>query len=165
MNVILQYARRPLSSRNLSTAQVWIRVDHQHLCLTSGQLRQRSLSALAVGRSRDLGRRSVALAHTLVLLADLLGNTTRAADGSGIAVVGVDAHEVGGNAVDLDVADHDIAWATVVGAVATAAVDLTDVDESRVLDGHGSTAVVLNDLVAGRGSSATLPEDVTVSER
>lgn len=122
------------------------------------------MGALAVGSSRDLARRSVALAHTLVLLADLLGNTARAADGSGVAIVGVDANEVGGDAVDLDVADHDVAWATVVGAVATAAVDLADVDEGRVSDGHGATAVVLNDLVACRGCSATLPEDVAVSE-
>ena len=123
------------------------------------------MCSLAVSRGRDLARRPVALAHTLVFLADLLGNTARAADSSGIAIVGVDAHKVGGNAVDLDVADHDIAWAAVVGAVATAAVDLADVDEGRVPDGHGSTAVVLNDLVACRGRSATLPEDVAVSER
>jgi hypothetical protein len=123
------------------------------------------LRTLAVGCSRDLARRAIALAHALVLLADLLRNTTRAADSSGIAVVGVDADEVGGNTVDLNVADHDIAWAAVVGAVATAAVDLADVDESRVFDGHGSTAVVLDDLVACRGCSATLPENVAVSER
>ena len=161
----MHFTHCPLSSHNSSTVRVRVWVDHRYLCLTSGQLRQRSLGALAVGSSRDLGRRSVALAHTLVLLADLLGDTARAADGSGIAVVGVDTHEVGGDAVDLDVADHDIAWATVVGAVATAAVDLADVNESRVLDGHGSAAVVLDDLVAGRGRSATLPENVAVSER
>ena len=122
------------------------------------------MSALAVGGSRDLTRRSIALANTLVLLADLLRNAARAADSSSVAVVGVDAHKVGGNAVDLDVADHDVAWATVVGAVATAAVYLADVDEGRVPDGHGSTAVVLNDLVACRGRSTTLPEDVAVSK-
>ena len=122
------------------------------------------MSALAVGGSRDLTRRSIALANTLVLLADLLGNTARAADGSGVAVVGVDANEVGGNAVNLDVADHDVAWAAVVGAVATAAVDFADVDEGRVFDGHGATAVVLDDLVACRGRSTTLPEDIAVSE-
>ena len=134
------------------------------MCLTSGQLRERSLCSLAVSRGRDLARRSVALAHALVLLADLLRNTARAADSSRVAVVGVDAHKVGGNAVDLDVADHDIAWAAVVGAVATAAVDLADVNEGRILDGYGSAAVVLDDLVAGRGCSATLPEDIAVSE-
>ena len=123
------------------------------------------MCSLAVSRGRDLARRSVALAHTLVLLADLLGNTARAADSSGITIVGVDAHKVGGNTVDLDVADHDIAWATVVGTVTTAAVDLADVNESGVLDGHGSAAVMLNDLVAGRGRSATLPENVAVSKR
>jgi len=132
--------------------------------LTSGQLGERSLCSLAVSRGRDLARRPVALAHTLVFLADLLGNTARAADSSGIAIVGVDAHKVGGNAVDLDVADHNVAWAAVIGAVTAAAVDLADVNESGVLDGHGSATVVLNDLVAGRGCSATLPEDVAVSE-
>lgn len=165
MNVTMHYMRRPLSSHRCSTAQRHSYADRQHLYLTSRQLRQRSLGALAVRSSRDLGRRSIAFGHTLVLLADLLGNTTRAADGSGITVVGVDANEVGRNAVDLDVADHDVAWAAVVSAVATAAVDLADVNESCVLDGYGSTAVVLDDFVACRSRSAALPEDVARSER
>ena len=119
---------------------------------------------LAGARAERLGLLAVVVA--LEGLADLLGaGGAGVGDGGGVAVVGVDAHKVGGNAVDLDVADHDIAWAAVVGAVATAAVDLADVDEGRVPDGHGSTAVVLNDLVACRGRSATLPEDVAVSER
>ena len=123
------------------------------------------MRALAVSCSRNLCGRPASLRHALVLLADLLGNTTRVADGSRVAVVGVDAHEIRRNAVHLDVADHDIARAAIVGAVATAAVDFADADESRVFDGYSAAAVVLDDFVAGRVCSAALPEDVAGSER
>lgn len=134
------------------------------LRLTSRQLRQQALRTLAVRRGRNLGRAAAALSHALVLLAHLLRNTARLADSSGVAVVRVDADQVRSNTVDLDVLDDNIARATVASAVAAAAVDLADVGESGVLDGDGSAAVVLDDLVFGRVGSAALPEDVAVAE-
>lgn len=134
------------------------------LRLTGRQLRQQALRTLAVRCGRNLGRASAALGNTLVLLTHLLRNTARLADSSSVTVVGVDAHQVRSNTVYLDVLDDNIARATVASAVAAAAVDLADVGESGVLDGDGSAAVVLDDLVFGRVGSAALPEDVAAAE-
>jgi hypothetical protein len=59
---------------------------------TSRQLRQRALRTAAVSRSRNLGRRSAALGHALVLLADLLGDAARIADGGRISVIAVNTY-------------------------------------------------------------------------
>lgn len=124
---------------------------------TSRQSLKLTLSTLANGLSVDLGAGTVAFVHALVLLADILGLTARAADGSLVTEVGVDADEVGSHAVGADVLNNDLAGrlGLVVGAVTAAAVQLTGVDDGKVLDGDGSGTVVLDDLVLGLlGSSA-----------
>ena len=131
---------------------------------TSRQLRQRALRTAAVSRSRNLGRRSTALGHALVLLADLLGDTARIADGRRISEIGIDTDEIRCHSIDADVADHNIARASIVCAVTTGAVHFADADKGRVFDRHGSAAIVLDDLVLGRVGSAALPEDVTGAE-
>jgi hypothetical protein len=124
------------------------------------QLRQQRLRSLAISRSRHLRRLSIALRHALVLLAHLLRHTARVADGRGIAIVGVDSHKIRSHAIDLDVADHDIAWASVASAVATATVDFADAYECCVFDRHSAASVVLHDFVFGCVGSAALPKDV-----
>jgi hypothetical protein len=128
------------------------------------QFRQQRLRTLAIGRRRNLRRLSITLRHALVLLAHLLRHAARVADGRGIAIVGVNAHKVGRHAIDFDVADHDIAWASITGAIATAAVYFADSDERCVFDRHGAAPVVLDDFVFGCVGSAALPEDVAGAE-
>jgi hypothetical protein len=128
------------------------------------QLRQQRLRSFAIRRSRNLRRLSIALRHALVLLAHLLRHTARVADGRRIAVVGVDANKVRGHTVDFDVADHDIARASVAGAVAAAAINLSDAYKRCIFDRHGAAPVVLDDFVFGCVGSAALPEDVAGAE-
>jgi hypothetical protein len=134
------------------------------LCSARRQLRQQRLRTLAIGRSRNLRRLSIALRHALVLLAHLLRHTARVADGRRIAVVGVDTNKVGRHAIDFDVADHDISRASVASAVAAAAVNFPDSYESCVFDRHGAASVMLHDFVFGCVGSAALPEDVAGAE-
>jgi hypothetical protein len=128
------------------------------------QLRQQRLRALAISRRRNLRRLSITLRHTLVLLAHLLRHTARVADGRRIAVVGVDANEVRGHTINLDVADHDVTRTSVPSAVATAAVNLSDAYKGRIFDRHSAASVVLDDFVFGCVGSAALPEDVAGAE-
>lgn len=55
-------------------------------------------------------------------------------------------------------------WATVVGAVTTASVQLADIDNSVVCDGDGATTVMLDDLVRCLLGTATLDQDVAGAE-
>jgi hypothetical protein len=128
------------------------------------QLRQQRLRSLAISRSRNLRRLSIALRHALVLLAHLLRHTARVADGRRITIVGVDSHKIRSHAVDFDVANHDITGSSVASAVAAAAVDLSDAYERCVFDRHGAASVVLHDFVFGCVSSSALPEDVAGAE-
>ena len=127
----------------------------------TGQL---ALGALAVGSRRDLGAAAAALVDALVLLADPLGGTARVVDGGGVAVVGVDADEVRGQAAGADAIEDDVAGASVVGAVAAAAVELTGIDNGEVADGNGASTVVLDDLVGSVLSTTALNEDVACAK-
>lgn len=128
--------------------------------LASGQ----SGLALAVGSGADLLALAVALGDTLELLADLLdAGAARSGDVGGVAVVGVDANQVG-DALGLDVLDDDVAGATVVGAVTASAVELAGVDDGEVLDSDGSAAVVLDNLVLGLLGTTALDQDITIAE-
>lgn len=132
--------------------------------LARRQLGQQPLRPLAASRSRDLLALPLALLDALVLLADLLGGAAAVGDGGGVAVVGVDADEVGRQAVGLYVLDDDVARAAVARAVAARAVELAGVDDGHAVDGHGAAAVVLDDLVDGARGAAALDEDVAVAE-
>lgn len=128
--------------------------------LASGQ----SGLALAVGSGADLLALAVALGDTLELLADLLdAGAARSRDVGGVAVVGVDANQVG-DTLGLDVLDDDMAGATVVGAVTASAVELAGVDDGEVLDSDGSAAVVLDNLVLGLLSTTALDQDIASAE-
>lgn len=132
--------------------------------LAGGERGELALGALAVGGGGNLGGAAVALGHTLVFLADLLGGSARAADGSHIAIVGVDADKVGSYAVGLDVLDDNVAGAAVASAVAAATVKLAGVDDGEAIDGNSAAAVVLDDLVLGVLCTSTLDEDVAAAE-
>lgn len=128
--------------------------------LASGQ----SGLALAAVSGADLLALAVALADTLELLADLLNaGAARSGDVGGVTVVGVDANQVG-DTPGLDVLDDDMAGATVVGAVTASAVELAGVDDGEVLDGDGSAAVVLDNLVLGLLGTTALDQDVAIAE-
>lgn len=128
--------------------------------LASGQ----SGLALAAVSGADLLALAVALADTLELLADLLdAGAARSGDVGGVTVVGVDANQVG-DTPGLDVLDDDMAGATVVGAVTASAVELAGVDDGEVLDGDGSAAVVLDNLVLGLLGTTALDQDVAIAE-
>lgn len=129
--------------------------------LTGWESRELALCALAVSSGGHLRRlRASILNDSLELLADLLdGRAARSRDGGHITEVGVDANQVGSNAVRLNILDNDVTWATVVAAVTARAEKLADLHDGVVLDGDGSTAVVLDDLVFGVLGSATLDEN------
>jgi hypothetical protein len=141
-------------------------VENQSIAVCSArrQLRQQRLRSLAISRSRNLRRLSIALCHALVLLAHLLRHAARVADGRRITIVGVDANEVRGHTINLDVADHDVTRTSVPSAVATAAVNLSDAYKGRIFDRHSAASVVLDDFVFGCVGSAALPEDVAGAE-
>lgn len=158
----LDVPRRPSDLTTLSS-QSNTQLDTS-LRSTSRQLRELPLRAAAVGRRRNLGRRSAALGHALVFLANFLRDAAGVGDARGVPKITVNSHKIRGHSIDADIVDNDIARASVVGAVAAAAVHFADSDESRVFDRHGTAAVVLDDLVFGRVGSAALPKDVAVAE-
>jgi hypothetical protein len=125
--------------------------------------RQRRLS-LAVGNSVHFSALTLALLHADELLADLLdAGAARSGDGGSVLVVGVDADQVG-NALGLDVLNDDVARAAVVSAVTASSVQLSCVDDGKVLDGDGSAAIVLDNLVLGFLGAASLNQDISISQ-
>jgi hypothetical protein len=137
---------------------------HKRLHLTGRQLGKLSLTSQTVSSSADLFTITVSLLNTLVFLANLLSNTARVADGSSVAVVGVDAGEVRLERVGADIGHNNVTRTTIVGTVATAAVEFADIDNSIVADSDSSTAIVLDDLIIGVLGSTTLNEDIAGPE-
>lgn len=137
---------------------------HKRLHLTGRQLGKLSLTSQAVSSGADLLTLAVSLLNTLVFLANLLSNTTRVANGSSVAVVGVDAGQVGLERVGADIGNNNVTRTTIVGTVATATVEFADIDNSIVTDSDSSTAIVLDDLIVGVLGSTTLNEDIAGSE-
>jgi hypothetical protein len=124
------------------------------------------LGTSAVGSGGELWgfTRGGLLVNALEFLADLLDALSAGSRDSGnITVVGVDAYEIGSDTVGLDSGDDDIAGSAVVAAVSAAAEKLANVDNGVVLDGDRSFAVVLDNLVLGILSTATLDEDTSGS--
>lgn len=129
-----------------------------HLASGEGRL------SLAVSSSVNLSALAITLLDSLELLANLLdARAARSGDVSSVTIVGVDANKVA-NVLSLDVGDDNVAGPAIVGAVATATVQLAGIDDGEVLDGHGSAAVVLDDLVLGLLGATTLDENVAISE-
>jgi hypothetical protein len=126
---------------------------------------RKSRLALAAGSGVDLlALAAVALLYTLELLANLLDTGSAGArDIGSVAVVGVDANEVT-NALGLDVLDDNVARATVIGAVTAPAVEFAGVNNGEALNGNGTTAVMLDDLVLGLLSTATLNQSIAVAK-
>lgn len=125
-----------------------------------------ALRALTRRLSVDLGARSIALIHALVLLAHILRHAAGAADRRLIAEVRVDADEVGGQAVRADVLDDDFArrLGLVVCAVAAAAVQFACVDDGVVLDRHDACTVVLDYFIFGFLCAAAYDEGIACAE-
>jgi hypothetical protein len=108
----------------------------------------------SIGRSAANLLGLVTSVVALVLNADLLNVSGAGAgvDGSGIAVVGVDADQ-GASAVGDDTLELDVALKHLV-AVSAGAVELAEVGDGEVGDVDGSAAVVLEDFVLGTLGSA-----------
>lgn len=132
--------------------------------LASGQRAQFTLRTQTAAGRAELGALTLALNHTLVLLANLLAPPTAAGDGRSVAVVAVDADQIARHAVDLDVLHDDLPGAAVVGAIAAGAVQLAGIHDGVVLDGDRPLAVVLDDLILGLLRAAALDEGVAVAE-
>ena len=113
----------------------------------------------AVSGGRNLAA-GATLLHARILLAHLLdAAATGTGDVGGVAEVGVDADQLR-DAPGLDILDDDIARSAVVGAVATAAVELAGRDDGEVADGDGAAAVVLDNLVVSVLGASTFDEDI-----
>lgn len=98
----------------------------------------------------------------LEFLAGILdvANACRAVDGGTVTEVGVDAGEelaVGG----LDVLDDNMALGLVL-AVSAGTVELAEVRDLEAVNGDGSGAVVLDDLVLGANGTTASDGGVTV---
>lgn len=130
----------------------------------SRQLRKSSLGATAIGGGRDLGAAAAPLHDTPVLLADPLGASARAADGSNIAIVGVYADEIGGHAIGPHVPDDNVAGTPVVGAVSARAIQFAGIDDGKAINRDRAAAVVLHHLVHGLLGAASPDEDVPVAQ-
>lgn len=108
----------------------------------------------SIARARaDLGGLLAVVVGTLEVLANVLdAGGLDALESGSVTVVGVDTGEelalVGG-----DVVEDDVALGLGL-AVAAATVKLAEVVNSEARDGHGATAVVLEDLVLGAESTA-----------
>jgi hypothetical protein len=124
------------------------------------------LVATTTGVGVELLAIPVALVHALVLGAHLLCGSARATDLCRVPKVAVDAHEVGGHAVGLDVLDHDVTWGLllVVGAVTTGAVELAGVDDGEVADCNCTGTVVLYNLVLCFLSTASNDSGIACAE-
>jgi len=98
----------------------------------------------------------------LKLLADLLdvGSAGGAVDGGGVTEVGVDADKELA-AGRLDVLDDNVTLGALL-AVTAGAVELAEVGNLEAINGDGSSAVVLDDLVVGAGGTAAGDGGVTV---
>jgi len=114
----------------------------------------RDLAEPAIRARANLGRLG-ARAVALVAVARLAAALARAGDGTGVAVVCVDAAEhaavLGDGALD-----DDVAGAAVVAAVAAAADQLAVVVGVEVLDLDRPEAVELDDLVGGLEGAAAV---------
>lgn len=125
---------------------------------------RKSLLALAAGGGVDLLALAVALLYTLKLLANLLDTGSAGArDVGSVAEVGVNANEVT-NALGLDVLDDNVARATVIGAVTASAVELAGINNGETLNGDGTAAVMLDDLVLGLLSTTTLNQSIAIAK-
>jgi len=75
--------------------------------------------------------------------------SARTTDSCNIAIVGVDAHDISGNAVCFKPGDDDVSWTTILGAVTAGSEDLPNIDNGIVLDRCKPTAIGLYDFVFG----------------
>lgn len=82
--------------------------------------------------------------------------TADAADGSGVAKVGVNTNKVRSHSAGANILNYNFAWAPslVVGAIAAASVEFARVGDSIVADSHTPAAVGL-DYFVGCAISAT----------
>lgn len=134
------------------------------ICLTSRQLTQLPLTGPTTRSRADLTRTPAPLIHTPILLTNSLTHTARPRNRRHVAIIAIDAHEVGADAVDADVLDNNVTRSAIVGAVAAGAVHFADVDEGCGADGYGPAAVVLYDFVGCRIGATAFPEDVAAAK-
>lgn len=105
--------------------------EEEDVRLALGEGPELALGALAVGDGVDFGGLlALGLEHALELLADIVdAGAARAGESHGVAVVGVDAGNVGRDAVGLQVDDDARAGANLLGTVAAGAEELADGDD------------------------------------
>lgn len=147
-------------------------LDYQELC--SGCVsedhhstrRKRRLSLARSSRGQLRALLASRFLNSLKLLAHMTdAGSTSVANTGGIAVVRVDSDQ-GLHILGLDVLDNNLAWtlALVVAAVTARSVQLPCIHNGESINGDGSLAVVLHNLVLGLLSTSTLDECVSGSE-
>jgi hypothetical protein len=120
-----------------------------------------SVDASVAGAGRSL-LRLVARGSTLEFSADLLDiGGAGGRDSSGVTEVCVDASKKLPRLSD-HVLDDDVALSALF-AVSARAVELAEVDDGEAVDGDGSGAVVLDDLVFSASSAATGHSGIAVT--
>ena len=111
-------------------------------CVALGELLKLSLGTVTASLGVELLALAIALVDALVLSADHVGLSARAADRCAVTEIGVDSDQVRFHSKGLDVLDDDFSWRllAVVGAVAARSVEFTGIDDSVVTNGYSSRA-------------------------
>jgi hypothetical protein len=114
----------------------------------------RGLAISAIRATANLRRLTTAI-DALVTVTGLAAVLARIVNGASITIVCVDTAQ--DTAIDCDdVVQNDVAGATIVGAVATAADNFAIVFRVEVLDLNGATAIELHDLISSLESTTAI---------